>query len=167
MDTLKRIPMLLLFCLFQVWVANKIALFGYATPLLYLYPLLRLPVHISRNSLLLHAFFIGLFIDVFSNTPGMHASAATAIALLRPILLGFFVDKNVDDNLRPSIATLRFGSFSLYVVIAVALHHLLFFTVQTFMGGDLLLLLYRFMASCLLTSILILLIDLLRGYQQK
>ena len=55
----------------QVLILNRVDLGGYATPFLYVYLLLKFESDISRNSLMLIAFFIGLMVDVFSDTPGV------------------------------------------------------------------------------------------------
>lgn len=59
--------------LLQVSVFNRIALFGYATPFLFLYFILKLPTTLSANWTMTLSFLMGLVIDIFSNTPGMYA----------------------------------------------------------------------------------------------
>lgn len=51
--------------LLQVLILNNIHLAGYATPFLYTYFILKFPSSVSRNELLLWAFFLGLIIDIF------------------------------------------------------------------------------------------------------
>ena len=66
-------------------VFNKILLFGVAVPIVFIYLLLRLPVHTSVNWVMTIGFVLGLVIDVFSNTPGMNALACTILAAVRLI----------------------------------------------------------------------------------
>ena len=55
---------------------------------LYIYPLLliMLPIRINKLALLFIAFFLGLLVDLFYMTPGVHAAASVLIAFLRPAL---------------------------------------------------------------------------------
>ena len=61
--------------LLQVLILNNVHIAGYATPFLYIYFILKFNSGTSRNELMLWAFFFGLTIDVFSDTPGMNAAA--------------------------------------------------------------------------------------------
>ena len=55
--------------LLQVLILNNVHIAGYATPFLYIYFILKFNSGTSRNELMLWAFFFGLTIDVFSDTP--------------------------------------------------------------------------------------------------
>ena len=55
--------------LLQVLILNNVHIAGYATPFLYVYFILKFASGTSRNELMLWAFFLGLAIDIFSNTP--------------------------------------------------------------------------------------------------
>ena len=68
--------------LLQVLILNNVHIAGYATPFLYIYFILKFNSGTSRNELMLWAFFFGLTIDVFSDTPGMQQ---------QPCCLLFFV----------------------------------------------------------------------------
>jgi hypothetical protein len=56
---------------------------------IYIYPLfiLLLPVGMIDGVVLLVAFFYGLSIDMFYDTPGLFASASVAVAAARPLVL--------------------------------------------------------------------------------
>ncbi|HRF92087.1 MAG TPA: rod shape-determining protein MreD, partial [Bacteroides graminisolvens] len=92
--------------LLQVLILNNIHLAGYATPFLYTYFILKFPSSVSRNELLLWAFFLGLIIDIFSNTPGINASATVLMAFVRPPLLTLFTPRDSFDNIVPSFKTI-------------------------------------------------------------
>ena len=70
--------------LLQVLILNNVHIAGYATPFLYVYFILKFASGTSRNELMLWAFFLGLAIDIFSNTPGMNAAATVFLAFVRP-----------------------------------------------------------------------------------
>ncbi|MBT6835150.1 MAG: rod shape-determining protein MreD, partial [Bacteroidetes bacterium] len=88
----------------QVFVLNNIHLFEIVHPYIYIYFILLLPVSIPKTSLIILAFLLGLVIDVFSNTYGIHAAASTLVGFLRPLLVGQFVsDSDPDAIIEPHI----------------------------------------------------------------
>ena len=66
----------IILCIVQVLVLNHIELFGCATPFLYVYFIMLFRRGFPRWAVLLWSFFLGIFIDMFSNTPGVAASSA-------------------------------------------------------------------------------------------
>ena len=70
-----------------VLILNNVHIVGYATPFLYIYLILKFESDTPRNALMLWAFFLGLAVDVFSDTPGMNAAATVLLAFLRPTFL--------------------------------------------------------------------------------
>ena len=73
-----RLRDFVLFTLVQVLLFAHIHLFGYATACIALIFLLKLPRHTSRNELLIWGFLMGLVIDVFGSTPGIHQAGCEA-----------------------------------------------------------------------------------------
>ena len=73
----------LLLVLLQVWVFNYLFLFKVATPFIYIYALMLLPLNMSVSGLLWRAFIIGMLIDILSGVPGLHAASFTATAFMR------------------------------------------------------------------------------------
>ena len=80
---LQNIFRFILLVLFQVLVLNNIQFLGYINPYLYILFILSLPVQMPRWFLLVLAFILGLSIDIFSNTLGMHAFATVFVAFFR------------------------------------------------------------------------------------
>ena len=109
--------------LLQVLVLNNIHIFGLATPLLYVYFLLKFDSSASRNELMLWAFFMGMAIDVFSDSLGMHAAAAVLLAFVRPVLLRLFTPRDAFDNIVPSVRTMGGSFFYKYLFSALMVHH--------------------------------------------
>ena len=92
--------------LLQVLILNNVHIAGYATPFLYIYLILKFESDTPRNALMLWAFFLGLAVDVFSDTPGMNAAATVLLAFLRPTFLRLFVPRDTLDTLVPAIRTM-------------------------------------------------------------
>ena len=88
--------------LIQVLVLNNIHFLRVATPFLYLYFILKMPVGTSRTNVVFFSFLIGLVIDIFSNTPGMHAAACTFAGFIREPLIRLFMGKDLPEGIYPS-----------------------------------------------------------------
>ena len=78
---LQRIEWFIGLVLLQVLVLNRMHMNGYATPFFFIYFILKYNSGVSRNTLMVWSFLLGLTVDIFSNTPGMNAAAATLLAL--------------------------------------------------------------------------------------
>ncbi|MCR5139336.1 MAG: rod shape-determining protein MreD [Bacteroidaceae bacterium] len=162
--TLSRILTFVVLALVQVFILNKIHLFGYATPLLYLYFILTLGQDVSRNKLMLSAFALGLVIDVFSNTFGIHAAASTLTAFLRPALIRLFFLRGGDgEPFTPGIHAMGVGAFVRYALLATLLHHTLVFCLEYFSFAYLLPLAISIGGSTLLTLMLVMAIEHVKG----
>ena len=122
MQAIYRIGWFVGLVLLQVLVLNHVHVGEYATPFLYSYFLLTLEASTSRVQVLLWGFFLGLSIDVFGNTPGLNASAATFLALVRNPLLRSQTVRDLAEDFRPSAHTMGISPFLRYIVIGVFLH---------------------------------------------
>ena len=105
--------------LLQVLILNSVHIAGYATPFLYIYFILKFSSGTSRNELMLWAFFFGLTIDIFSDTPGMNAAATVLLAFLRPSLLRLFTPRDNPDSFIPSFKTMGISPFLKYTTASV------------------------------------------------
>ncbi|MDE6264114.1 MAG: rod shape-determining protein MreD, partial [Paramuribaculum sp.] len=75
--TLKFVVLALVLILLQVVGLNHFCLFGIAMAFAYIYLILHLPLDLNQNWVLTIGFFLGLVIDVFSDTQGMCALSCT------------------------------------------------------------------------------------------
>mgnify|MGYP002252383139 FL=1 len=116
----------------QVLVFNHIHLFNFATPLLYIYAVLRYPRGLSRSLALLFSFVMGAFIDIFSNTPGVTMASLTLLGLIQPKLLLLFVQRDNTDEFTPSIEALGTARFIYYTLFMVLIYCLCFFSLESF-----------------------------------
>jgi len=148
------------FVLMQTLVVDNIHLFAIVTPFIYFYAVMKAPVDISRSGEILLSFFLGLVIDIFSNTFGMHAAACAVTGFIRHPLLGEFVDmKEIPAGSVPSFRLFGYGKFLYYTLIVVATHHLILFSIDAFSFFELTQLLIRMSTSILLSTLLILIIE--------
>ena len=148
--------------LLQVLILNSVHIAGYATPFLYIYFILKFSSGTSRNELMLWAFFFGLTIDVFSDTPGMNAAATVLLAFLRPTFLRLFVPRDTLDTLVPAIRTMGISPFLKYLVASVLVHHGMLLTLEFFSFVHIGALLLRIVTSTLLTVACIMAVEGIR-----
>lgn len=159
---LTRVAWFIGLALVQVLLFNNICLFGLATPFVYVYFLLVLDRDIDHNMLMLIAFFLGLVIDIFSNTPGVNAGASVLIAFIRPGILRLFSPRGEYENFEPGIYTLGGGAFVRYAIILVLLHHATLFFLEAFSLVNVGYLLLRILCSALLSMMLVMAIEYVR-----
>lgn len=141
--------------LLQVWVLNNIHFLRVATPFLYLYFILKMPLNASRVHVLFFSFLIGLTIDLFSNTSGMHAAACTLAAFIRQPLIQLLVGKDLPEEILPSYRTFGYGAFFRYVLLFVLIHHVTLFLIESMTFFDPLFLVIRIGASVAASVLLI------------
>ena len=155
------------FVLIQVLILNNIHFMRIATSFLYLYIILKLPVGESRSEQLFLAFLAGLLVDVFSNTPGMHAGACALVGLLREPLIHFLQGEDIADGLYPSYHSFGYAGFIRYVALFVFIHHVTLFLLEALTLFDPLFLLIRVGASVLMTILSICAVELFNFESQK
>ena len=148
--------------LLQVLILNSVHIAGDATPFLYIYFILKFSSGTSRNELMLWAFFFGLTIDIFSDTPGMNAAATVLLAFLRPIFLRLFVPRDTLDTLIPAARTMGIFPFLKYLVVCVLVHHGMLLTLEFFSFAHIGTLLLRVVTSTLLTVTCIMAVEGIR-----
>ncbi len=110
--------------LLQNWVLFKIAF-----PFPYVGFILLLPFSSPRSGHMVIAFFIGLLMDIFSSTPGMHAAACVAVAYGRNAWLAVATDV-ADEDLDITIQHLGILRFLFFIIPLILVHHLFLFILE-------------------------------------
>ena len=147
----------------QVFVFNHVHLFGYATPLPYIYFLLTLPSTTPRWAYVVLGFALGLLVDLFTNTPGMAAGATCLTGLLVPPLLKLSAPSDAEEEFVPSHRNMEWGAFVRYGCMATLIHCTAFFALETFSLFDWQTLLTNIAGSTLLTTLFIIAMELIRN----
>ena len=147
--------------LFQVLLFNNIQVAGVINPFLYVYFIIALPIHINRISLVGIGFVMGIVIDMFSNTWGIHAMATTFVAYLRPYILRLISTQEEQDRIMPRFRTMG-ANYLKYIVLIVFIHHLLLFLLEVFSFKYFWLVLLKSLVSTLITIVLVLTLEKIR-----
>lgn len=154
-NTLIRIRNFIILAFVQVVIFSQIHLFGYATACIYLIFLLKLPRHTNRNELLIWGFIFGLTVDIFCNTPGINAAAATIMSFIRNIILAQFIPKNNPDDFIPGTKVLKWGGYLMYTTLCIAIFYSILFLIEIFTINQPIILLTGVFTSTLLTMLFV------------
>lgn len=153
----------ILLLLLQVLLFNNIQFSGYVNPYVYIMFILLLPVEIPAWLLLIISFFTGLIIDLFSGTPGMHASASVLAGFIRPFILRIISPRDgYEPGSDPSMLIYGFRWFLIYTSIIVIIHHTALFYLEVFRFTDFFRTLLRVLLSSLFSITFIVLLEYIR-----
>ncbi|MDH7911408.1 rod shape-determining protein MreD [Winogradskyella sp. SYSU M77433] len=152
--------------LLQVVICNNINFFGYINPYIYIIFIFLYPVKEDRLILLLVSFMLGMFVDMFSDSGGVHAAAAVCLAYARPILLKSSFGM-LYEHQSIKFTNTEIGSLISYVTFGTILHHLILFSLEIFNITDILLILKKTLFSSIFTIILSVLIIILFSRNRK
>ncbi len=142
--------------LIQVLALNNIQFLGFINPYIYILFILSLPVKFPRWLSLILAFILGLTIDTFSNTIGMHTFATVLIAFFRNGIIKLFTSIEEGSNPVPSFYSFGVGAYIKYVVFMVLLHHSSLFFLEAFSFQNFWMTILRILLSSFVTVLLIL-----------
>jgi rod shape-determining protein MreD len=144
--------------LLQVFIFNNIEISGFINPYFYIIFILLLPIGTPASLVLLLGFLLGLSIDIFSETIGMHTAATVFIAFIRPFILKFFAPHDgYQSGSLPRISFYGLPWFIKYTTILVFSHHLILFYIEMFRMQDFFFTLFRVILSSIFTITFIIL----------
>ncbi len=160
----------MLFILVQVYVLCQIPpLHQFITPYLYFLFILWLPFTISRFSLLFVAFLLGIALDYFLGTPGLHAAPCVLIAYLRPFLINILISKEGAElnYAEPSIRSMGLAPYGLYVLVLTFIHNFYLVLLEWLQFGDFLYFISKVAATTGISMLLIFITEMLFFRKQK
>ncbi len=154
----RNIVRFVLIVLIQVLLVNNINISGYFTPYFYILFILLIPFETPGWVLLVSGFLLGLTIDAFVNTLGMHTAATVLAAFVRPYVLQVFSPRDgYEPGTFPRLYYFGFSWFLRYTIIIVFVHHLFLFYIEIFRLSNFFDTLLRVILSTLLTTFFIVL----------
>ena len=150
---LQRIEWFIGLVLLQVLVLNRMHMNGYATPFFFIYFILKYNSGVSRNTLMVWSFLLGLTVDIFSNTPGMNAAAATLLAFMREPIL---------EDFEPGIKSMGISPYFRYILLCTFLFCSILMVIDTFSFFNLPVLLLKILTDASITIVCILCAEAIR-----
>lgn len=140
--------------LIQVLLLDHINFLGYINPYLYVFFILLYPLTGNKGLLIFLSFLLGLTIDVFNDSGGIHAGASVFIAWIRPMILKFSFGVSYEYN-TVKVNSSSFSQQLIYILGMVLLHHLVLFSLEIFNAQHILLILKSTLFSGIFSTILI------------
>lgn len=117
----------------QILLFNRIQVSGYLNPYFYVLFILLLPFETPNWLLLISSFVLGLGVDLFSGTPGMHTMACTLMGFARPFILDTLSPRDgYKANTSPRISFYGLEWFLRYTILLVVIHHFALFYIEVF-----------------------------------
>ena len=142
--------------LVQVLIVKNIELGRFINPFVYVLFILMLPFETPKWLLLVASFILGITIDMFYDTSGMHAAACVMMGYIRPgILILFSPRDGYEFGTQPSIQYLGIPWFLSYAGILVVIHHLILFYIEIFRFSEFFSTFFRVIVSSIFTLLLV------------
>ncbi|MFZ9075242.1 MAG: rod shape-determining protein MreD [Flavobacteriaceae bacterium] len=142
--------------LLQVLIFNKMHLFGFINPMVYLLFLVIYPFKGNQTLFILLGFSIGFSIDFLSQSGGAHTLSALTVAYLRPFLIrnAFGVTAEIPTHFQSDNRTLN---KLIFLALLLGVHHLIYFSLVFFSWSAVFLIvkysLFTFLFSLLLVAL--------------
>lgn len=162
MEWIRQIGRLVLLLALQVLLFNHLQIAWLGFPMVYVLFLINLPAQLPRWGEMLIGFAVGLLMDVWFNSLGVHIAACVAVGFLRPLLLGNLVQEieRVKDNVcNRSIGRVEYIKCA---VILVVIHHFIVFALEAWSLQNWWIVLLQTIVSSMMTLTVILGYDFLR-----
>ncbi|MFY8065827.1 MAG: rod shape-determining protein MreD [Flavobacterium sp.] len=136
----------------QILIFNRIDFFGFINPFPYVLFIILYPVNGNKSGLLAASFLLGLLMDMFWNSGGVHAAACLVLAYYRPAIFKFSFGLSYEYQtvrLNDVVTPERFS----FLLIAIVLHHFVLFVLEVFKVSFLWDILVRTVLSTIFTII--------------
>lgn len=140
--------------LLQVLILNHVNLFGFINPLLYIVWVLLFPIKKNKSAILFLSFLLGLSVDFFLDSGGIHAAATLFIAYVRLPILNTVLGKSDFDYLLFNIRSIAFIKALSFITILTLIHHFIVFSLEYFSFNAITSIMYNTILTGIFTIIL-------------
>lgn len=137
----------------QILMFNNIKLFGYLNPFPYILFIILYPVNSSKYTLLLMSFLLGLTLDAFGDTGGIHATACVILAYIRPTIFKFSFGLSYEYQtikIADKITSERIS----FILFSVFINHFIIYMLELLRFGLILDILLRTILNTLFTTLI-------------
>ncbi|MCT4631009.1 rod shape-determining protein MreD [Winogradskyella sp.] len=156
----------ILLLLVQVIICSNINFLGYINPYIYIIFIFLFPIRENRMVLILSGFILGMLIDMFLDSGGVHAAASVLLAYARPVLLKTSFGM-LYEHQSVKFSNTELGSLITYITFGTVIHHLVMFSLEIFNISNILLILKKTLFSSIFTILLSILIIILFSRNKK
>jgi len=156
----------IVFVLLQILLLYKFILFDVAFGFFYIGFILYLPFGINRSTSMAIAFAVGVIIDIFSSTPGIHTSACVLVAFIKDFWASTIL-RSADEDTRVNWNELQLWGSLKYLVPLVLIHHFMIFTIENDGFHTFFFLLKKILFSSLYTLFIVLCLSILMAPSKR
>ncbi|GAB4155405.1 MAG: rod shape-determining protein MreD [Winogradskyella sp.] len=150
----------------QVIICSHINFMGYINPYIYIIFIFLFPIRENRLVLLVTSFLLGLLVDIFLDSGGVHATASVLLAYARPVFLKTSFGM-LYEHQSIKFSNTELGSLITYITLGTLTHHIMLFSLEVFSVTGILLILKKTLFSSIFTIILCILIIILFSRSKK
>ena len=150
----------------QILIFNNFQMWGYINPLPYVLFILVYPFINNRTLFIVVSFLLGLTMDMFDNSGGVHAAACLVMGYTRPAVLRFAFGVSYEYN-TIKLSNVTFYERSLYIAILVIIHHIVLFSLEVFNISSILYILQKALLSSIFTIVVCLMLSVLFSTRKK
>lgn len=155
-EIIKNIARFFILVALQVLLLNNIQFSGFVNPYVYIIFILSLPFGTPRWLVLVLSFVLGMSVDMFSDSAGVHAAACTFMGYSRSYILSILTPRDgYDESKSPSIKDMGLAWFVTYAAILTVLHHFVYFYMEVFRFSEIFPILLRVILSSVFSLLLI------------
>jgi len=158
MDWTKQIGRYIVVMLLQVLLFDQLQLLGVCHPYIYVLCLLMMPITLPHSADMIIGAVVGLIMDIFCNSLGVHTASCIFIMFIRPYVIGALVNDKDRLNEQISLRALGVEALFKYVVILVLVHHLMVFLLAAWSWSHIWFVLLETIVSSIIT------ISVIMGY---
>ena len=155
MDWTKQIGRYIVIMLLQVLLFNQLQLWGACHPYVYILCLLMMPISLPHSVDMLIGAGVGIIMDIFCNSLGVHTASCILIMFIRPYLIGAIVNDKDRLNEQISLRSIGMEAMIKYVVILVIIHHLTVFSLAAWSWHHIGFILLETIVSSIVTIVMI------------
>ncbi|MBC5835518.1 rod shape-determining protein MreD [Flavobacterium sp. F372] len=115
----------------QIVVLEQVKFGGWINPYLYILFIILYPINSNKSGFIAASFCLGLVMDLFCDSGGVHATACLLLAYFRPGFLKFAFGLSYEYQTIRIADKLSVDRFT-FIMSAILFHHLVLFTLELY-----------------------------------
>lgn len=132
-QNIKYILLFIFSVLIQTLIFDRIYISSIFTCYMYVLFILLLPVNANKYTVMFLGLILGLSVDIFNSTQGLHAASTVLFAYLRPYILHIYAPRDdYEPNRELSIKNYGLSWFLKYAGSLILIHHFFLFYLDIF-----------------------------------
>lgn len=137
----------------QIVVLEQVEFGGWINPYLYILFIILYPINSNKAGFLTASFLLGIIMDLFSDSGGVHATACLLLAYFRPGFLKFAFGLSYEYQTIRIADKLSVDRFT-FIMSAILFHHILLFCLEFYRLNLFFLIISRTILSTIFTFII-------------